>query len=353
VIPTHYHYISKNANQKLRSNSTIPSIIRKRSRGEKMYPYYKGKILDDVMHSVIEEILRDGDRVKCTKGETIELTGVLLEVENPRARISRTETRGKPFGCLGELCWYLARSNDLCFIEYYLSRYKDYADDGVVFGGYGPRIFNFRDQNQMNNVATLLKEKPNSRRAVIQLFDALDIIEQHKDIPCTCTLQFIIRDDKLDMFTNMRSNDAYIGLPHDVFSFTMLQEIMARTLSIEIGTYKHSVGSLHIYDKNKKEAQQFLDEGYQSTIMPMPPMPIGDPWPAIDFVLSAESNIRTKGAFDINTLNGIDSYWADLVLLLQMLRYKKDKKLENIKVLSERTSSDIYRPYIESMLTKA
>jgi thymidylate synthase len=37
------------------------------------------------------------------------------------------------------------------------------------------------------------------------------------------------------MVTTMRSNDAYLGLPHDVFCFTMLQEIIARSLGREIG----------------------------------------------------------------------------------------------------------------------
>ncbi len=70
--------------------------------------YFPAKTLDDVMRSVIEAILEHGDRINSTKGENTELTGVLLAITDPRARLSRTETRGKPFSCLGELCWYLA-----------------------------------------------------------------------------------------------------------------------------------------------------------------------------------------------------------------------------------------------------
>jgi thymidylate synthase len=77
--------------------------------------------LDDLMRSVIEEILNNGNEIKPTKGSAIEVTGVLLELTNPRARLSRTETRGKPFSCLGELCWYLAKTNDLGFISYNLT----------------------------------------------------------------------------------------------------------------------------------------------------------------------------------------------------------------------------------------
>jgi len=48
----------------------------------------------------------------------------------------------------------------------------------------------------------------------------------------------LIRNKQLHMLTNMRSNDAFWGLPHNIFSFTMIQEILARTLSVELGTYK-------------------------------------------------------------------------------------------------------------------
>ena len=181
-------------------------------------PYFKAETLDDLMHDVIDEILSTGKRIEATKGWNTELSGVLLELTNPRARLSRTETRANRSACLGELCWYLARTNDLAFIEYYLPEYKKYADGDVIFGGYGPRLFDWRGLNQMDNVVALLKRKPHTRQAVIQLFDAFDIMEARKDIPCTCTLQFMIRSKRLNMFTTMRSNDAYWGLPHDVFA---------------------------------------------------------------------------------------------------------------------------------------
>jgi thymidylate synthase len=314
--------------------------------------YFSGETLDDLMRSVIEEIQRHGDRIHPTKGEAVELTGVSLEVTNPRARLSRTETRGKPFSCLGELCWYLSKTNDLGFISYYIRAYRQYADGDKVFGGYGPRLFDFRGLNQLANVTVILKKKPQTRQAVIQLFDAQDIVEEHKDIPCTCTLQFMIRRDKLHMFTNMRSNDAWLGLSHDVFCFTMLQEILARSLGVELGTYKQAVGSLHLYTKSLENARRFLEEGWQSTQSPMPSMPAGDPWPSIDLMLQAESSIRTAGTFDEGILGRVDMYWADLIRLLQVFRFKKDKDAERIKELRGKMSSQVYSPFIDKVLVQ-
>src|ERR1700722_12591720 len=243
--------------------------------------YFSGGTLDDVMRSVIDAIRLHGGRIHPSKGWATELTGVLLELTDPRARLSRTETRGKPYSCLGELCWYLAKTNKLNFISYYIPRYKDYAEGDEVFGAYGPRLFDWKGLNQLANVTDLLGRKRDSRQAVIQLFDGHDIVGEHGDVPCTCTVQFMLRQGVLQMFISMRSNDAFIGLPHDIFCFTMIQEIVARTLSVELGTYKHAVGSLHLYDTDEEAAQQFLGEGWQSTQAPMPSMPVGDPWSEI------------------------------------------------------------------------
>jgi thymidylate synthase len=309
--------------------------------------YISGETLDDVMHDVIKEIQSNGEHIEPSEGPCSEVRGVTLEITDPRARLSRTETRGKPFSCLGELCWYLAGSNALDFIKYYVKDYKKYADGNIVHGGYGPRLLNRDGLDQLVSVTTLLSRKPVSRQAVVQLFDACDIVKEYKSVPCTCTMQFMIRGDQMHMITYMRSNDVFLGLPHDTFAFTMIQEIMARALSVELGAYKHVVGSLHLYDRDREVAQQFLDEGWQSTKMPMPPMPLGDPWPAIKLLLEAEATLRAGEHPDSVDLKGLDSYWADLIRLLQVFRCLKDENAKCMEQVRQRMASPIYDTFIE------
>ena len=315
-------------------------------------PFHSGKTLDDVMRWVFERILVEGQQICPTKGPARELSGVLLEVTNPLARISRTETRGRPFSCLGELLWYLAKTNDSEFISYYITQYDSYAEDGEIFGGYGPRLFNRNGVDQIANVTNLLRCKPDSRRAVVQIFEADDLVYPHQDIPCTCTLQFMLRRGQLHMLTYMRSNDAFIGMPHDIFCFTMLQELVARTLSVSLGSYKHMVGSLHLYDDKISEARQFLDEGWQPTDRMMPPMPDGDPKPAIDAVLMAEHSIRIRQPLDPHFIDGLDPYWADLVRLLLVFRAYKDKDVAKISELRGCMSSTVYHSFIDVRIEK-
>lgn len=308
--------------------------------------HHRADTIDDIMHMVVESLLSAGRQIRPSKGPARELTGVLLEISDPRARLSRTETRGKPFSCLGELCWYLAKRNDLEFISYYIPAYVESADDGIIFGAYGPRIFDWKGLNQWSSVLTRLQDRGDSRQAVIQLFDRHDIIEEHRDVPCTCSLQFFRRNGRLSLMVTMRSNDVFLGLPHDVFCFTMLQEILARELDLELGTYAHSVGSLHLYDKNERSARQFIDEGWQSKVA-MPPMPTGNPWPAIGQLLRAESILRSSGDTGEHVAEGLDAYWADLVRLLEVHRCHKWGDKERIKALQAEMSSEIFAPFID------
>jgi thymidylate synthase len=305
-----------------------------------------GESVDDVMRLVLEAILKEGELVEPSKGKCFEIRGVAIELTNPRARLSRTETRGKPFSCLGELCWYLAGSNAVDFISYYIGRYREFSENGIIFGGYGPRLVNRQGVNQLRRVAQILSKNSASRRAVVQLFDAEDLDEQHEDIPCTCTLQFMVRDAHLHAFTYMRSNDAYLGLPHDIFAFTMFQEMLARELEVEVGSYNHMVGSMHLYETDKAEAEQFLGEGWQSTEKPMPSMPLGNPWPAVKVLLAAEKGLRESGRYSVSDTGTLDPYWADLIRMLEVHRYVKDSNCaEMVRVLGN-MSSQTYEPYI-------
>jgi thymidylate synthase len=187
---------------------------------------------------------------------------------------------------------------------------------------------------------------------VVQIFDSHDLQGTAEDVPCTCTLQFLVRDDRVQMLTNMRSNDIYYGLVHDVFAFTMIQELVASSLSLDVGTYKHFVASLHLYDDNRPLADQFLDEGWQSTQTAMPPMPIGDPWVAVRSLLDVESRLRTGGEFCLDSLDRMDPYWADLGRLLYAFRARRNNSKEELALTNERMSSQIYLPFIDGLAAR-
>lgn len=309
--------------------------------------YIRADSLDDLLAKVYRQLLARGIRIQPTKGAAREIYGVLLKLSAPRLRLSRTESRGILFSCLGELLWILAGSNALDFIEHYIAEYTKSSDDmQTIFGAYGPRMFGRRPNDQLARVISSLRSKPDSRQAVVQLFDRRDTLEHHRDIPCTCTLQFVIRDRRLHMLTSMRSNDAWLGLPHDVFAFTMIQELVARSLGVELGEYRHSVGSLHLYERDDKKAIRYLEEGWQRG-RPMPPMPQGDPWSSVRTLLDFEEVVRNGDGSSFDPRLSMDPYWADLATLLAIYKAGKTSGNHNeIKRLKRRLTNDVYAMYI-------
>lgn len=309
--------------------------------------YIRADSLDDLLAKVYRQLLARGTRIEPTKGPAREIYGVLLKLSAPRQRLSRTESRGLLFSCLGELLWILAGSDELDFIAHYIADYKNSSDDGeTIHGAYGPRLRGKRPNDQLARIISSLKSKPDSRQAVVQLFDRRDTLRYHKDIPCTCTMQFVIRDRRLHMLTAMRSNDAWLGLPHDVFAFTMIQELVARSLGVELGEYRHSVGSLHLYERDEKKAIRYLEEGLQPR-RPMPPMPQGDPWNSVQTLLGFEEAVRKRNGKALDPKAFFEPYWADLATLLSIHQAGKSIGNQNeIKRLKRRLNDEVYAMYI-------
>ncbi|MDX2307994.1 MAG: thymidylate synthase [Hyphomicrobium sp.] len=313
--------------------------------------YIEGQTLDDLLQPVFRRALKSKVVTRSSKGPARELMGVMLKLTNPRARFSRTERRATLLSCLGETLWYFSGSDALTVVEHYIPAYREFL--GVskratrAPGAYGPRIFGGKAPSQIEKVIELLRRKPDTRQAVVQLYGASDLGK--KDVPCTCTLQFLARSGRMHMMTSMRSNDAYLGLPHDVFAFTLLQEVVARTMGCELGEYNHAVGSLHLYEEHERRAREYLDEGWQDKLA-MPAMPVGDPWNAIKWLLDKEARIRC-GVLDIGDVTAIDPFWVDLARLLLVHAHLKRKDRRAIVEVKNAMAAGVYDAFIRAKAT--
>jgi thymidylate synthase len=287
-------------------------------------------------------LIESGEPIAPRRGPALELRGVRLELTNPMARLSRSRGRGKVFSCLGEFVWYLSGSADVEHVAHYIRRYTDEAEpDGTVHAAYGTRLFG--EGQRLESLIQALADRTDSRQAVIQLLEPGDQ-SGYRHVPCTCTLQFLKREGTVDMVVFMRSNDAYLGLPHDVFAFTMLQEIAARSVGAELGTYVHMIGSLHLYDRDREKAAEFLDEGW-SSVTAMPAMPPGDPRPALARLVKLEAEIRAGVPVDVSTFD--DPYWADLTRLLAVHALaRRNADPETIATLRREMHSRVYDVFL-------
>lgn len=179
------------------------------------------------------------------------------QVTLPQDPARKTSMR---YAC-GEALWYLAGTDNGQWMQFFSSMYRkfvvyDFSDPyGRAEGAYGPRI-----NDSLGDLIRTLQRNPESRQAVIPIYARPDLSRtenvDHPDIPCTLSLQFLLRDHRLHMIVTMRSNDVWLGLPYDYFCFTLIQQLLARELSVAPGYVQWNAGSLHLYARNVEAARQ-------------------------------------------------------------------------------------------------
>jgi thymidylate synthase len=214
---------------------------------------------------------------------TLEILGASLCLTDPRRRfVDLPPVRVlNPAFAAAEATWILSGSDDP-WIYQYNQRLSGYADHGRLMGAYGPRLRRWHGStDQLDRVRAVLADDPDSRRAVIQLFDPAVDFRGYKDVPCTLGYRFYLRRGRLHMHTTMRSQDLWLGFCYDIFTATLIQELLAGWLGAELGEYRHQVDSLHLYTRDLPAAEQLPAQAGPGPAM----TPLVTPWNELDELL--------------------------------------------------------------------
>jgi thymidylate synthase len=214
--------------------------------------------LDGLWRSVIDGLTHEGEETAPRGMKVRELRAVTLLLRSPAKNVLISSGRKLNYHFMvAEFLWMLFGHDDVATISAYNTQIAQFSDDGVTFfGAYGPRI-----KDQLATVIDRLQADPDTRQAVLELWQPKALRTSTKDVPCTLTWQFFIRDGALEMHVHMRSNDAWLGMPYDIFNFTQMQRLVASKLGIPCGCYVHHVGSMHLYEKHYAAATSVLADG--------------------------------------------------------------------------------------------
>lgn len=191
----------------------------------------------------LDKIIQDGVEFDNTRA----LFNVGFEIRNPLdSDITEKHRKWNSVYAFREWSWYVSGDPSAVEISKYAPIWKNMMDeDGNVRSNYG---WQWKRNDQLEKVIELLKEKPDTRKAAISIYDGKEIDTYSKDTPCTYAVQFTILDGKLNMSVLMRSNDLWYGFCNDQYCFSMLQKYVASRLDLEVGTYFHYAHNLHLYD---------------------------------------------------------------------------------------------------------
>ena len=222
--------------------------------------------VNDALPDLAQHVL-NGDELGSRKGERVlERLHQQITLTEPWDRYPRLGLRKASLPAqIAETMWILAGRNDVEWLSYYLPRAVEFSDDGETWrGGYGPRIRRYGAPmlpervhlDQLAAVVRELRENPTSRRAVIGIWDAsMDARRENedpwKDVPCNDVISFQSRLGELHAHVFVRSNDLMWGWSGiNAFEWSVLQEVIAGILGIEVGTLTFSISSLHAYDRH-------------------------------------------------------------------------------------------------------
>ena len=214
------------------------------------------------------------------KGEWIAPRGLKsLEIQNftyslgPYVRFNNFQGRNFNLKYLKrEIAWYIkADPTDLSIAEH-AAQWGKIVANGKLNSNYGAYWFG---KYGVCNIVRILEDDPMSRRAVIPMYgtdvDHMDI--EAKDVPCTIAMEFRIRDNRLNCRAIMRSQDILWGMANDIPTFSILQEIIAALLDVQLGVLTISVGSFHVYESRFEMFKEIIRENKHIPIVDVPRIP--------------------------------------------------------------------------------
>lgn len=223
-----------------------------------MFTCFNAETADQAWRMAAETLLRGGNSrlQEGRAGNAREILHCAISIRDPRARwvLSRKPAINPAFAIV-ESFWILAGRDDAKLLNFWnpaLPRFAGATDN--YSGAYGHRLRRNFGRDQIQDAFNALAANPHGRQVVLQIWDPRTDIPlpdgrpTASDVPCNLCSSIKIRDGRLEWLQVLRSNDVFRGLPYNLVQFTILQEILAGWLGVDLGSYNHIADSLHVYE---------------------------------------------------------------------------------------------------------
>ena len=218
--------------------------------------------LNSEFHKLINKIETQGflSQPRGLKVKELEMERLTINPTMPLADFDARPFNWKYF--MGEMAWYLKQDRNVDYINNFSSFWKNIADEeGNINSNYGHLLFGKQIQWALDS----LKKDINTRQAISFISNPGVQYHGNKDFVCTIYLNFWVRNNKLNMKVQMRSNDIFYGLTFDAPFFAFVQQTMHQWLlesypDLALGTYYHCADNIHFYERHFELAQEIIKE---------------------------------------------------------------------------------------------
>ena len=198
-----------------------------------------------------------------TPAYTIKKFGIVnrydLAEEFPILTIRRTYLKS----AVDELFWiWQKKSNNVNDLKGGI--WDSWADEnGSIGKAYGYQMgkkymFAEGEFDQVDYALYLLKNSPNSRRIICNMFNHADLKDMNLQ-PCAYSMTFNVTDGKLNAILNQRSQDMLVANNWNVCQYSMLVHMFAQVSGLKPGEFMHVIADAHIYDRHIPIVEKMIE----------------------------------------------------------------------------------------------
>lgn len=174
-------------------------------------------------------------------------------------------------GVIYELLWFLSGDTNIKYLQDHGVHIWDaWADEkgelGPVYGSQW-RHWKTADGNAIDQIKELIdriKADPNSRRLIVNSWN-VGALQTMALPPCHMMFQFYVANGELSCQLYQRSADAFLGVPFNITSYSLLTSMIAEQCGLKVGEFVWTGGDCHLYQNHLEQVK------LQLTRKPYPP----------------------------------------------------------------------------------
>ncbi len=230
------------------------------SKADKLFVSMCEKIL-------AEDFSTEGEAVRArwedgSPAYTIKTFGVVnrydLSEEFPALTLRPTAIKS----AMDEILWIWQRkSNNIHDLKPNI--WDEWADaDGSIGKAYGYQMakkykFAQGEMDQVDNVLWQLKNQPQSRRILTNIYNFADLAEMNLE-PCAYSMTFNVTGNKLNAILNQRSQDILAANNWNVVQYSILLMMFAQVSDLVPGELIHVISDAHIYNRHVSVIEELI-----------------------------------------------------------------------------------------------
>lgn len=159
-----------------------------------------------------------------------------------------------------ELLWLLSGDTNIKYLnDHGVTIWNEWADNkgdlGPIYGKQWRawQTIEGKTIDQISNVIKQIKTDLSSRRLIVSSWNVGEL-EKMALQPCHLLFQFYVANNKLSCKLIQRSADAFLGVPFNIASYSLLTHMVAQQCNLKVGEFIWSGGDCHIYLNHLEQA---------------------------------------------------------------------------------------------------